>query len=288
MREDALLVTLGVAQDSGHPQVGCEGACCAAAWADPSRRHLPVALGVWAGSRRWLIEATPALPEQVYRLGQVAPRPPGAPLLDGILITHAHMGHLVGLAHLGRESADVQGLPVYMPAGLVAVLEGAPFWRQLCAQGHLSLRPLQAGDAVALGGGVTATALAVPHRRELSETLAFVLRGPRGAALFVPDIDDWSLWGQDLGALLAEVDVAWLDGTFFAEGELARDMAAVPHPRVVDTLARLAGLPAALRARVRFTHLNHTNPLLQAKSKEEALVYAAGCAVAREGEVVPV
>jgi hypothetical protein len=56
-------------------------------------------------------------------------------------------------------------------------------------------------------------------------------------------------------------------------------MSRVPHPLVSDTVARLAGLGA----RVRFIHLNHTNPLLDDPKSLEAL----GFRVAFEGERIP-
>ena len=65
-------------------------------------------------------------------------------------------------------------------------------------------------------------------------------------------------------------------------------MAEIPHPFVRETLARLAPLPAAERAKVRLVHLNRTNPLLDpgsdAGGRARREVAAAGMAVAEEGE----
>jgi pyrroloquinoline quinone biosynthesis protein B len=100
---------------------------------------------------------------------------------------------------------------------------------------------------------------------------------------FLPDIDRWQ--GFDLRGVVESVDVALLDGTFFADGELAgRDMSAIPHPRVRETMDLLSGLPADRRARVRFIHLNHTNPLLDSGSAASTEVAARGFGVAMEGE----
>lgn len=282
-------MVLGIAQDGGHPQIGCSSACCAGAWADPRARHLPAAMGiVTEDGERWMVEASPALPEQIWRLHQQAPRPSGAPLLDGLLLTHAHMGHLVGLAYLGNEAAAVSGLPVYLPAGLADVLRDAVPWSALVREGRLILHPLADGQRLQLSEQVSVTALDVPHRREWSETLAFVIEGPRRSVLFLPDIDGWEGWGVSLRSLLERVDAAWIDGTFYADGELARDMSAIPHPRVVDTMALLADAPADLRGRVRFSHLNHTNPLLDSTSPQARAVRAAGFQIAWEGEVIGV
>ncbi|MGA1346435.1 MAG: pyrroloquinoline quinone biosynthesis protein PqqB, partial [Ilumatobacteraceae bacterium] len=84
--------------------------------------------------------------------------------------------------------------------------------------------------------------------------------------------------------VIASVDIAYLDGTFFADGELERDMSLIPHPRVVDTVARVGARAPDLAERVRFIHLNHTNPALDPGTAAHAAVIAAGMAVAAEGE----
>ena len=33
--------------------------------------------------------------------------------LDGIFLTHAHVGHYTGLMYLGKESVAARGVPVY-------------------------------------------------------------------------------------------------------------------------------------------------------------------------------
>ena len=83
------------------------------------------------------------------------------------------------------------------------------------------------------------------------------------------------------------VDVAYLDGTFYANGEIpGRDMASIPHPFIEETLARLRRQPESQRAKVRFIHLNHTNPALQPNSEARKAIEAAGMRVAIEGERV--
>ena len=82
------------------------------------------------------------------------------------------------------------------------------------------------------------------------------------------------------------VDLAYVDGTFFDASEVAhRDVTAIPHPFVETSLAHFADLPAGERAKIRFIHLNHTNPLLDPGSAAHARVRAAGFGVAAEGEI---
>jgi pyrroloquinoline quinone biosynthesis protein B len=252
------LVILGVAQDAGHPQAGCTKACCAAAHADPSARHRVASLGIVDGEHRVLIEATPDLPSQLHDLS-----PSGR--LDGVLLTHAHIGHYAGLVHLGREAMGADSIPVWAMPRMRAFLAADRPWSLLVDQGHIALRDLAEGETVQVTPNVTVTPFVVPHRDEISETVGFRIAGPAFRVAFLPDIDKWERWdaaGGSIESLLEAVDVALVDGTFFANGEIPRDMAQIPHPFVSESLERFAELPPALRQRIWFTHFNHSNPLL--------------------------
>ncbi|HET9221729.1 MAG TPA: hypothetical protein VFO07_04460 [Roseiflexaceae bacterium] len=92
----ALLV--GVAQDAGVPHLGCDCGTCPSARHDPRRRQLPVSLALIdrRAESSWVIDATPAFPEQLAMLQEYAPRCQ----LAGVLLTHAHIGHYTGLMYL--------------------------------------------------------------------------------------------------------------------------------------------------------------------------------------------
>jgi pyrroloquinoline quinone biosynthesis protein B len=307
---DPYALVLGTAQDGGLPQIGCERTCCAAARADPERRRLVASLLIVdpGSGRRWLIDASPDLAAQVERArghpvaravrrssAEAARTGPGAgapdvlsnrpPLFDGLFLTHAHMGHVAGLLQLGREAYAARGLPVHGSPRMVRWLRENQPWSLLVGDGVLVPAALRPGESVALTADLAVTALAVPHRDELTDTLAFLVSGPNRTLLYLPDVDAWDRWDTPLEELLADVDVALVDGTFFSDGELPRrSLAAIPHPFIADTLARLAELPAALRSRLRFTHLNHSNPAADPESEAAARIREAGAAVAREGE----
>lgn len=278
------LVVLGVAQDGGHPQAGCTRSCCREAWTDPARRHRVTSLALVDPEthRRWLLDASPDLPEQLAVLDQIAPRT-GGPMLDGIFLTHGHIGHYTGLVHLGREVMGTRSVPVWaMPRMAAFLTDNAP-WGQLVSLGNISLQALD--QPVALGPSLTVTPLLVPHRGEYTETVGYLIRGPQKSALYLPDIDAWERWDHSLAEVLAGVDIAWLDATFYDNTELpGARLSEVPHPRVVDTLALVASLPASERAKVHFIHMNHTNPLLDPTSVAFAAVLAAGAHVAAQGD----
>lgn len=282
------IIVLGIAQDAGYPQAGCRRACCRAAWDDPARRRHVVSLAVVnpQTSQRWLLDASPDLPQQLHELDRVTPVSDG-PGIDGIFLTHGHVGHYTGLMHLGREVMGTRGVPVHVMPRMRMFLTGSGPWSQLVALGNIDLTTMEEGRAVALGPGLRITPFLVPHRDEYTETVGFRIDGPSRSVLYLPDIDKWERWDVAIEELLEEVDVAYLDGSFFDGEELpGRDMSQIPHPFVIDSMRRWAELPEATRARVRFLHMNHTNPLLDPDSDASRAVREAGFRVARQGERV--
>ena len=115
--------------------------------------------------------------------------------------------------------------------------------------------------------------------------IGFSIQGPSRTILYLPDIDSWKEWPTNIEDLLTTVDVAYLDGTFFSGDELPeRDMSQIPHPTVVESMHRFQPRPHAERTKVRFLHLNHSNPLLDASSRASQIVRSAGHHVAQQGE----
>jgi pyrroloquinoline quinone biosynthesis protein B len=274
---DPYVVVLGIAQDGGRPQTGCRKACCV----DRSRRS-PACLGIVdpVHDRRWIIDATPDITGQLALLDEVAGT--ASAVLDGVVLTHAHMGHYTGLVHLGREALAAPRLPVHARPSMLGFLATNSPWRDLIDHGHID--PVEIVERAELSPSVTITAVPVPHRDELSDTVGYIVEGPSARVLWLPDIDSWDGWDRDLIEVIASVDIAYLDGTFFDDGELERDMSLIPHPRIIDTVTRVSTRAPDLAERVRFIHLNHTNPALDPGTAAHAAVIAAGMAVAAEGE----
>ena len=279
----ARVIVLGTAQDGGIPQAGCECEACRGARDDPAVARRPSCLGmVDEGGGRWLIDATPQFGSQLADLNRAVANPDGgAP--DGIFLTHAHVGHYTGLAHLGPEVMAGQGMPLWVMPRMAAFLEGNQPWASLVRDRHVVLHEMTPGLSVQLGKHLSVRPIQVPHRDEFSETVAFVVQGPSRSVLWLPDIDrwpgDWSDW-------LADVDVAWLDGTFYDDRELpGRDLAKIPHPRISDHLQEYARVAGEASVEIRLIHLNHSNPVACAGTREAELVTSVGVAIAEEGEL---
>ncbi len=252
-----------------------------AGWEDRDKRITVSSIAVIDAdtSRSYLFDATPHLPDQLYRLQQEAPTAD----LSGVFLTHAHIGHYTGLMHFGREVMGAKGLPVYAMPRMKAFLETNGPWSQLVSLENIRLKALHDEKAVELGA-VTVTPFTVPHRDEYSETVGFRIDGPDKSAVFIPDIDKWEKWSTDIVDVVRDVDYALVDATFFADGELPnRAMSEVPHPFVVESMALFDPLPDEIRARVIFIHMNHTNPMLDPDSDASRQVEAAGYRIAYEG-----
>jgi pyrroloquinoline quinone biosynthesis protein B len=270
-------IVLGIAQDGGYPQAGCNRPDCIAAWRNPKLRQRVASLAIIdpQSHQRWIIDATPDFPSQLRTIEEIAPRTSESPLLDGILLTHAHIGHYLRLAQLGREVLGAHSIKTYaMPRMRDFLIKNGP-WDQLVKLHNIELVPLEDGVTISLNERITVTPLRVPHRDEYSETVGFIVRGPSRSILWLPDIDKWEKWTTPLESVLAHVRVAYLDGTFYDASELpGRDLREIPHPLMTETLSRLAASP--MLAKVRFIHLNQSNPLL--RERRDRIV------VAKDGE----
>ncbi len=281
---------LGTAQDGGLPHAACSCVRCEAARREPARRRLvaSLALVLPASGKVLLVDATPDLGEQLERVadlrGPAAGRVDRAPV-DGVLLTHAHVGHYLGLAFFGREVVATSGMPVWATARMGAFLRDNGPWSQLVGLGNLELRILEPGRPFTVGDGVEVTAIQVPHRDEFSDTVAFLLRGPRKTLLYVPDTDAWSSWPKPLVEVLAGVDVALLDATFYSLDELpGRNLSEVPHPLVTQTMDLLQEPVRAGSLSVFFTHFNHSNPALDPASAARAEILRRGFFVLEDGQ----
>ena len=297
MRQDAqkseapYLVVLGIAQDAGYPQAGCAKECCEAVHQGRvERKHVScLALVDPVSGRRWMFDATPDFREQLRMLDEFAPPRPGSetPSLDGIFLTHAHIGHYTGLMFLGHESIGASEVHVFAMPRMHRFLGTQGPWDQLVNYKNIKLRPIQEGRPTRLGEGLFVTPIRVPHREEYTEVVGYRIDGPNASALFIPDIDKWEKWDQRIENVILSVDVAYLDGTFYANSEIPdRDMAQIPHPFIEESMARFQFLPESQRAKIRFIHMNHTNPALQAGSEARKAIEAAGMRIAEEGERV--
>ena len=282
------LVVLGIAQDAGYPQIGCEKECCNAFWQNREGKKQVTCLGLVDRNTNqyWLFEATPDITVQLHTVQSYIKTPPDySP--DGMFISHAHIGHYSGLMQLGREAMGAKSIPVWAMPRMDSFLTNNGPWSQLVSLHNIQLQKLKADSTIRLNASLKVTPIQVPHRDEFSETIGFVIQSDKKSILFIPDIDKWEKWGRDIIAEIGKADMALLDGTFYKNGELpGRDMSEVPHPFVEESLKKFSLLSSAEKSKIVFIHFNHTNPLLKKDSEEKKKVRSNGFGVAEEGLII--
>ena len=119
----------------------------------------------------FLIDATPDIREQLDALRDVRPGPGDrvdrAPL-DGVLLTHAHLGHYTGLSFFGFEAVHTHDLPVYCSPSMAGYLRDNGPWSQLVELENIELREVQQEEPFALGDDVFVTAITRSCQRSLA------------------------------------------------------------------------------------------------------------------------
>ena len=282
---DISLAVLGTAQDAGKPQISVHSD---PAWTDPSEAELAVSLGLIdrSAQKRYIFDASPDIKQQLYHLDQLDDG--RGFVLDGVFLTHGHIGHYLGLAQLGREAMGAKSIPVYAMPKMANFLESNGPWDQLVALQNIDIRRVKDAHAIYLSDSLAVMPFVVPHRGEYTETVGYRILTEDASAVYLPDIDSWTAWENGdnlLEGMVQDNDRLYLDATFFSGAELpGRDMSLIPHPTITTTMTALAYLPETERAKVHFIHLNHSNPAHDKTSPEYREIIKKGFEVAQTGD----
>ena len=278
------ITVLGTAQDGGFPHIGCQRECCANFYNGTTKKQKVVALGLIDkdAQKKFLFEATPDISTQLDDLERNHLKT--ETIIDGVFLTHAHIGHYTGLMYFGREALGRKNIPVYTMPKMESFLKSNGPWSQLVDIQNISLTTTKADSLINVTNSVKVTPFLVPHRDEFSETVGYQIQGKKKTALFIPDINKWHLWKKNIVTEVQKVDYAFLDATFLKDGEINRPMSEVPHPFIEETIALFKNQPKEIKNKVIFIHFNHTNPALQPNSQERKELEKLGFRFATEGQ----
>jgi pyrroloquinoline quinone biosynthesis protein B len=288
---------LGSAAGGGFPQWNCHCPTCEAARAGVrAQPRTQSSLAICGGEGPWfLVNASPDARQQLEALTPREAEGVRAPPIAGVLLTDAEIDHTAGLLLLRESGTPVrvfgdEGVERALRSGypVLAILERycGVEWQTLeperprpLAGSSLVIEPFEVGgDAPRYLSGSDV---------ELQATgLLFRDRAGGGVVTYVP-----GLARLDDGVLsrFAASDLVLVDGTFWADDELARlgisprsarDMGHVPLSGPGGTLEALA---AVERPRKVLVHINNTNPILLEDSPERQAVLRAGVEVAYDG-----
>jgi len=279
------IVVLGVVQDGGAPHINCNKSYCSKLRREGNRIKV-TSLGIIdrSSNTAWIFEASPDFPEQREKILTDDHLSEGELKLGGIFLTHAHIGHYTGLMYLGREAMNAKSTPVYCMPRMSKFLKTNGPWNQLVNLENIEIRTMDEKEVVLLTDDIKVSPFNVPHRDEYSETAGFEIIVYGKKIIFIPDIDKWSKWDTDIKKMVSSSYLAFLDATFFDEGELSnRQMSEIPHPFVKESMELFRGLDSIDRNKVHFIHFNHSNPLLDTNSTAYQVTIENGYRVSHEG-----
>ena len=281
------IVVLGTIQDAGSPHIGCSKKCCDSLFKNDNFTRKVVSLGIIdpQENKTFLIEATPDIASQMKQLLSFSvlnnKKTP-----NGILLTHAHIGHYAGLMYLGKEAMNANNTKVYAMPKMKQFLERNGPWSQLVFNGNISLKEIYNEQKIKLSNNISVVPILVPHRDEYSETVGFKIIGPSKKVLFIPDIDKWNKWEKDIIKEIKAVDYAFLDATFYSGKEINnRNIKEIPHPFIIESMELFKDLPLKEKNKIHFIHFNHTNPVLN-NSIERKEVEKKGFRIAKKDDVI--
>jgi pyrroloquinoline quinone biosynthesis protein B len=278
------LTVLGIAQDGGYPHIGCQKTCCQSIYKGLAKRKSVVSFGLIDKELKgkWIFEATPDLSTQLADLEQNHLKKDN--LIDGVFLTHGHIGHYTGLMYFGKEALGKKGTTVYAMPKMKNYLETSGPWSQLVELENIRIKELQQDSIVDLNSNVKVIPFLVPHRDEYSETVGYKIIGPKKTALFIPDIDKWQKWSRNIVEEVKHVDYAFVDATFFDANEVKRPISEIPHPFIIETVSLFENETFETKNKVIFIHFNHTNPAIESNSEARKKIEDLGFRFASEGD----
>jgi pyrroloquinoline quinone biosynthesis protein B len=279
---------LGTAQDGGIPQIGCYCENCLRARQDPKFSRLRPSIGIldFKEKKAFIVDASPDIGLQYDLIHECLDlvRTGKKNFPDGILLTHAHIGHYTGLMFYGYEALSADKLPVYCSQRMGDFLTNNGPWSQLVKFQNISINLVKPDKPIYLTSEISVTPLIVPHRDEYSDTLGFKITGQKKKLLYIPDIQSWEAWSRDIRREVESVDFALLDGTFYSPDELpGRDLSRIGHPFITTSIDALKQIAKKGKTQIYFTHLNHSNLALDPEGDAIKHIINEGFGLAKEG-----
>jgi pyrroloquinoline quinone biosynthesis protein B len=293
MTSGVSVTILGTAQDGGIPQAGCSCRRCLDAHRDLKLRKYPVSLGILGvDGTKHIIEITKNLSEQLVIW---TPDKNELFIPETVSITHLHLGHVEGIGQLGKPVMGLREVDVYLSPKNKDVFDNRSDIVLMEDEGNIRTHsknfyhPFEPKD----GCGFSLQFIPIPHRSELGDNAAIIIKAEGKSILFMPDQDSW---GETLDyhskenirdfLKMFDIDEALIDGTFWSMDELPRrDISKIPHPTIQETI-QLLGRKREGDPEISFLHLNHSNPVNDLGSEQRKVVEENGWKISEIGDVL--
>lgn len=284
---------LGTAQDGGIPQAGCSCQRCLDAHRDLKLRKYPVSLGILGvDGTKHIIEITKNLSEQLVIW---TPDQNELFIPETVSITHLHLGHIEGIGQLGKPVMGLREVDVYLSPKNKDILDNRSDIVLMGEEGNIRTHSKDFYDLFEPkdGCGFSLQFIPIPHRSELGDNAAIIIKAEGKSILFMPDQDSWddTLDYHSKDNIrdflkMFDIDEALIDGTFWSIDELPRrDISKIPHPTIQETI-QLLGRKRKGDPEISFLHLNHSNPVNDLGSEQRKVVEENGWKISEMGDVL--
>ena len=294
-----IVTVLGSGSNGGVPQWDCCCDNCTRARTTPgqSRTRSSIVVSI-DGGQQVLFDATPDLKFQLEKTG-LTPKQEEAEhgrqsRIEAIFLTHGHGDHTVGIAEFSTGKSF--SIPVYAPPDLIGFMFGSQgrssFFGDIGRLSRNYVKPfeLETEKVVEPLPGLKVSGFLIDHTDRLedgshfpSSTYGYEIEAEGTKFVYTPDI---GLLSDDVLSRVKGADLYMLDATFWWDDELARisglamtsfDLGHVP---VEESIEILQGRDIG---RVVFTHINHTNPLLNPAQSMASILVDKGFEAAYDG-----
>lgn len=291
-------IILGSSAGGGVPQWNCRCPICELARAgDPRVPHrTQSSIAVTEDGENWLlVNASPDLRQQLSETPELHPsRGARHSPISAVLLTNGDVDHVAGLLTL-RER---QPFDLYATDGVSAAVEANRIF-SVCAPDVVSRRNVKLGDVFEPVPGLETELFSVPGKvalwledetmviGEASEnTVGLEVRADGRRLVYIPGCAEVS---DDVRARVEGADVVLFDGTLWTDSEMidlslgtktGRRMGHQPLSGADGTIKSLE--PVSVGRRI-FVHINNTNPILVAGSRERVEAEASGWEVGHDG-----
>ena len=288
MNDNLVVMILGSAQDGGYPHIGCRKKCCEPAWSNPFKKRFVASLAIIdkASDDCWIIDASPDIKYQINMISDFLGINK-APKIKGIFLTHAHTGHYSGLLELGKESLNASNIPIYVMPEMSDFIQLNKAFNFLIESENIFLKVIQEDHPIKLKNDSLISPFLVPHRNEMSETVGYKIQSNKKSVIYLPDIDSWEDWDNDIITLVKNNNHLFIDGTFYSKNEIQdRNILNIPHPPIAETVQKLLTLDVKEKNKIFFTHLNHSNVIIHENRSETIDLINEGYGVAFDGQTI--
>tara|TARA_Y100001970_G_scaffold268694_1_gene360261 strand:- start:855 stop:1724 length:870 start_codon:yes stop_codon:yes gene_type:complete len=281
-----VLKILGTAQDGGYPHIGCKKICCKAAWNDHSKKRLIASIAIIDKKLKecWIIDSSPDIKFQINMIMDFL-NLEDCPKINGIFLTHAHIGHYSGLLEFGKEAMNSFEVPIYAMPKMNDFIKSNNAFNFLIQSSNIKLNTIHHNANLKLNKNISIEPFLVSHRNEMSETVGYKIFSKKNSIVYLPDIDSWDDPYLDIIECVKNNDILILDGTFYDINELGvRNILDIPHPTIKDSINRFSMLGMSDRNKIYFTHFNHTNDVIRDSESRKVLVNE-GYNITNDGDV---